>query len=119
MMSSAYSRQSRSTLGDIDRLALDDGAHPRLQGVRSDEVDLATKVVLEERLETHEREERRVLIEVHEDIDVAVLASVAARDGPEQGDATYTERAPDFRQVGAQGRDRFFTTHRQDYRGGT
>src|SRR5574341_2407474 len=75
-MSSANCRQSRPCLADIDSLALDGGAHARLQGVRGHEVDLEAEPVLEEVLEPQEIIERGRLLEVDEDVEVAPLGGL-------------------------------------------
>src|SRR4051812_4396557 len=114
-MSSAYSRQSRSLLGDIHRLALDHAAEARLQGVGCDQVHLPAKTILEETLEAHEGQESGSGLEIHEDIEIAVLASVAADGRSEQGNPAHAEIPPDGRQIGAKRLHRLLTSHHRDY----
>ena len=74
-------------------------------------------MILEETLEAHEGQESGAGLEIHEDIEIAVLASIPADGGSEQRDSAHAEVAPECRQIGAKRPDRLFTSHRPEYRG--
>ncbi len=79
-----------------DRLAQDLVPHARLQPIDKYQIHRPRQEVLEPELEVHVPIER-VLVEVHEQVDVTLLARLVARKRAEQGDGPRTERVQLFR----------------------
>jgi hypothetical protein len=99
--------------GQMDAmLALDGWAHAGLQGVRRDEVHLPALVVLRDELEAKERVEGGTHLEVHQNVEVAVLAGLVPSRGANEGDSTNAKVSPEGWAVTPQGRDGLFTPHR-------
>src|SRR5574341_877816 len=115
-MSSANCRQSRPCLPDIDRLALDRGAHARLQGIGGHEVDLDAEAILQEVFEPKKGIERRSLLEVDEDVEIASFGGLVPRGRAEDRDAPDAEVALERREHRAQAVDGDFASHASSIR---
>lgn len=100
----------RQSLGGTDGLGEDSVAQLPLHGVAHDQVDLGAEDLLEPVLDPEEMEEADGLVEVDEQVDVAVRAGLAAGDGAEQVERANA-KAGELGSRSGQALDDLFASH--------